>query len=92
MILDSEWIRLCDLVSGDWIEHVLDVMSMIGSTQKEGARLAGEPENKVDVGHLFKETMKWLGAATNSIDNEDGKIVERVREVNSDPWIIERRL
>ena len=78
MIQDNDWIRLCDMVSGEWIEHMVDVISMIGSTQKEGQRLAGEPENRVDVERLFKETSKWLGATTNSIDNEDGKIVERV--------------
>lgn len=79
MLLDSDWIRLSDQVSEEWADRLTESLALIGSTQKEGARLAGELENPVNVEEVFKNTVKWLSATTNSIDNEDAKIVERVR-------------
>lgn len=78
MLLDTEWIRLSDQVSEDWAAHLTETLVLIGSTQKEGARMSGEVENPVNVEAVFKNTVKWLSATTNSIDNEDAKIVERV--------------
>lgn len=79
MLLDSDWIRLSDQVSEEWADRLTESLALIGSTQKEGARLVGELENPVNVEEVFKNTVKWLSATTNSIDNEDAKIVERVR-------------
>ena len=78
MLLDTDWIRLADQVSEEWADHLTETLGLIGSTQKESARLSGEVENPVDVEDVFKNTVKWLSATTNSIDNEDAKIVERV--------------
>ena len=78
MLLDTDWIRLADQVSEEWADHLTETLGLIGSTQKESARLSGELENPVDVEDVFKNTVKWLSATTNSIDNEDAKIVERV--------------
>jgi len=78
MLLDSDWIRISDQVSEEWADHLTETLILIGSTQKEGARLSGEEENPVNVEEVFKNTVKWLSATTNSIDNEDAKVVERV--------------
>ena len=78
MLLDADWVRLSDQVSEDWADHLTETLALIGSTQKEGARLSGEVEKPVNVEEVFKNTVKWLSATTNSIDNEDAKIVERV--------------
>ena len=78
MLLDSDWIRISDQVSEEWAGHLTETLALIGSTQKEGARLSGEVENPVNVEEVFKNTVKWLSATTNSIDNEDAKVVERV--------------
>ena len=78
MLLDTDWIRLSDQVSEEWADHLTETLALIGSTQKEGARLSGEVEIPVNVEEVFKNTVKWLSATTNSIDNEDAKIVERV--------------
>lgn len=78
MLLDSDWIRISDQVSEEWADHLTETLDLIGSTQKEGARLSGEEENPVNVEEVFKNTVKWLSATTNSIDNEDAKVVERV--------------
>ena len=78
MLLDSDWIRISDQVSEEWADHLTETLALIGSTQKEGARLSGEEENPVNVEEVFKNTVKWLSATTNSIDNEDAKVVERV--------------
>ena len=78
MLLDTDWIRIADQVSEEWADHLTETLALIGSTQKESARLSGEVENPVDVEDVFKNTVKWLSATTNSIDNEDAKIVERV--------------
>lgn len=83
MLLDTDWIRLADQVSEEWADHLTETLGLIGSTQKESARLSGEVENPVDVEDVFKNTVKWLSATTNSIDNEDAKIVERVTQVHS---------
>lgn len=83
MLLDSDWIRLSDQVSEEWADHLTETLSLIGSTQKEGARLSGELENPVNVEEVFKKTVKWLSATTNGIDNEDAKIVERVTQIHS---------
>ena len=80
MLLDTDWIRLADQVSEEWADHLTETLGLIGSTQKESARLSGEVENPVDVEDVFKNTVKWLSATTNSIDNEDAKIVERVSD------------
>ena len=80
MLLDTDWIRLADQVSEEWADHLTETLALIGSTQKESARLSGEVENPVDVEDVFKNTVKWLSATTNSIDNEDAKIVERVSD------------
>ena len=78
MLLDTDWIRLADQVSEEWADHLTEALALIGSTQKESERLSGEVENPVNVEDVFKNTVKWLSATTNSIDNEDAKIVERV--------------
>lgn len=78
MLLDSDWIRISDQVSEEWADHLTGTLALIGSTQKEGARLSGEQENPVNVEEVFKNTVKWLSGTTNSIDNEDAKVVERV--------------
>ena len=78
MLLESDWVRLSDHVGEDWADHLTETLALIGSTQKEGARLSGEVEKPVNVEEVFKNTVKWLSATTNSIDNEDAKIVERV--------------
>lgn len=78
MLLDADWIRLSDQVREEWADHLTETLALIGSTQKEGARLSGEEENPVNVEEVFKNTVKWLSATTNGIDNEDAKIVERV--------------
>lgn len=78
MLLDADWIRLSDQVSEEWADHLTETLTLIGSTQKEGARLSGEEENPVNVEEVFKNTVKWLSATTNGIDNEDAKVVERV--------------
>lgn len=78
MLLDSDWIRLSDQVSEEWADHLTETLDLIGSTQREGARLSGEEENPVNVDEVFKNTVKWLSATTNSIDNEDAKVIERV--------------
>lgn len=78
MLLDSDWIRISDQVSEEWADHLTETLDLIGSTQKEGARLSGEEENPANVEEVFKNTVKWLSATTNSIDNEDAKVVERV--------------
>ena len=78
MLLDSDWIRISDQVSEEWADHLTETLALIGSTQKEGARLSGEEENPVNVEEVFKNTVKWLSVTTNSIDNEDAKVVERV--------------
>lgn len=78
MLLDADWIRLSDQVREEWADHLTETLALIGSTQKEGARLSGEEENPVNVEEVFKNTVKWLSATTNGIDNEDAKVVERV--------------
>lgn len=78
MLLDADWIRLSDQVREEWADHLTETLALIGSTQKEGARLSGEEENPVNVEEVFKKTVKWLSATTNGIDNEDAKVVERV--------------
>ena len=83
MLLDSDWIRLADQIREDWTDHLTEIVSLIGSIQKEGARLAGDVENPVNVEEAFKNTVKWLSATTNSIDNEDAKVVERVSKEHS---------
>ena len=83
MLLDSDWIRLSDQLSEEWADHLTETLALIGSTQKEGARLSGEVENPVNVEEVFKNTVKWLSATTNGIDNEDAKVVERVSDVSS---------
>jgi len=80
MLLDSDWIRISDQVSEEWADHLTATLTLIGSTQKEGARLSGEEEKPVNVEEVFKNTVKWLSATTNSIDNEDAKVVERVSD------------
>lgn len=80
MLLDTDWIRLSDQLREEWADNLTETLSLIGSTQKEGARLSGEEENPVNVDEVFKNTVKWLSATTNGIDNEDAKVVERVRE------------
>jgi hypothetical protein len=75
---DSEWIRLSDLISNEWLEQLSATILLIGSPQKEGARLAGEPENKVEVKEIVLKMAKWLSTANNGIDNEDGKIIQKV--------------
>ncbi|XP_020618075.1 axonemal dynein light chain domain-containing protein 1-like [Orbicella faveolata] len=83
MLLDSDWIRISDQVSEEWADHLTETLILIGSTQKDGARLSGEEENPVNVEEVFKNTVKWLSATTNSIDNEDAKVVERVTQLHS---------
>lgn len=83
MLLDTDWIRLSDQLREEWADHLTETLSLIGSTQKEGARLSGEEENPVNVDEVFKNTVKWLSATTNGIDNEDAKVVERVTEIHS---------
>ena len=78
MLLDSDWIRLSNLLREDWIDHLTVSLALIGSTQKDSARLSGEANNPVNVEEVFKKTVKWLSATTNGIDNEDAKIVGRV--------------
>lgn len=83
MLLDADWIRLSDQVREEWADHLTETLALIGSTQKEGARLSGEEENPVNVEEVFKNTVKWLSATTNGIDNEDAKVVERVTQLHS---------
>lgn len=86
MLLDSDWIRISDQVSEEWADHLTEILALIGSTQKEGARLSGEEENPVNVEEVFKNTVKWLSATTNSIENEDAKVVERVSNYEVISW------
>ncbi|XP_032220070.1 axonemal dynein light chain domain-containing protein 1 [Nematostella vectensis] len=83
MMLEPEWIRLADLVCNEWLDQLKDTILVIGSNQKEGARVAGEPEKSVDVEVVVSKIDKWLTATTNGIDNEDGKIVEKVSLIHS---------
>ncbi|XP_067017246.1 axonemal dynein light chain domain-containing protein 1-like isoform X2 [Acropora muricata] len=83
MLLDSDWIRLSNLLREDWIDHLTVSLALIGSTQKDSARLSGEANNPVNVEEVFKKTVKWLSATTNGIDNEDAKIVGRVSRLHS---------
>lgn len=83
MLLDSDWIKLSDFISEDWADHLTGTLALIGSMQREGARLRGEMETPVNVDKVFKETVKWLSATTNCIDNEDAKIVGRVSQLHS---------
>ena len=83
MLLDSDWIRLSNLLREDWIDHLTASLALIGSTQRDSARLSGPANNAVNVEEVFKKTVKWLSATTNGIDNEDAKIVGRVSSLCS---------
>ena len=83
MLLDSDWIRLSNLLREDWIDHLTASLALIGSTQRDSARLSGQANNPVNVEEVFKKTVKWLSATTNGIDNEDAKIVGRVSSLCS---------
>lgn len=91
MLLDADWVRLSDQVSEDWADHLTETLALIGSTQKEAARLSGEIEKPVNVEEVFKNTVKWLSATTNSIDNEDAKIVEKVSNFENSYPIVSAR-
>ena len=88
MLLDSDWIKLSDFISEDWADHLTGTLALIGSMQREGARLRGEMETPVNVDKVFKETVKWLSATTNCIDNEDAKIVGRVGNMFTLFWFV----
>lgn len=90
MLLDSDWIRLSNLLREDWIDHLTVSLALIGSTQKDSARLSGEANNPVNVEEVFKKTVKWLSATTNGIDNEDAKIVGRVSSFGFNVFIAGR--
>lgn len=90
MLVDSDWIRLSNLLREDWIDHLTVSLALIGSTQKDSARLSGEANNPVNVEEVFKKTVKWLSATTNGIDNEDAKIVGRVSSFGFNVFIVGR--
>ena len=71
---------MADQVGNEWLENMKEISLLIGSQLKDG-----EHENKdlemstVNFDELCKAGKLWLTNMTNSVENEDGKLMQVVR-------------
>lgn len=78
-LLESEWTRLAEQVGNEWLENMNEVKYLIGSQIKEDDRKKNdESQSSVDFNELCKLSRKWLTNMTNSIENDDGKLLQTV--------------
>ncbi|XP_046844045.1 axonemal dynein light chain domain-containing protein 1-like isoform X2 [Xenia sp. Carnegie-2017] len=83
-LLDSEWTRLAEQVGNEWLENINEVKYIIGSQIKEDERKENdESQNSVDFNELCKLSRKWLTNMTNSIENDDGKLLQTVNDLHT---------
>ena len=76
-LLDPEWIRLADQVGNEWLENMKEITVLIGCPLKEGERQ--EVDKKVvNFDELCKAGKLWLTSMTNSVENDDGKLMQIV--------------
>lgn len=75
-LLDPEWIRLADQVGNEWLENMKDIIHLIGSQIKDGEK--GMEKSTVNFDDLCKTGKVWLTSVTNSVENEDGKLMQIV--------------
>ena len=78
-LLDPEWIRLADQVGNEWLENMKEITVLIGSPLKDGERQEQGVEKKVvNFDELCKAGKLWLTNMTNSVENDDGKLMQIV--------------
>jgi hypothetical protein len=70
---------LADQVGNEWLENMKENAVLIGSPHKDGEREEKEQEkNVVNFDELCKAGKLWLTNMTNSVENEDGKLMQIV--------------
>lgn len=88
-LLDPEWIRLADQVGNEWLQNMKEIILLIGIPIKDGERQDEEQKRStVNFDEFCKAGKLWLTNMTNSVENDDGKLMQIVCNTIVINWLL----
>merc|ERR1712226_250474 len=88
---ESEWLRFLSSVR-QWPSSVETVVGYVGRTQNFDQ--IGKPYQELSLEEALKSVQVWMSSATNGIDNETQKIIDKVGSVHKSliHWMVQALL